>query len=549
MGETHNTRLNDGQSHRLVAPANKVGEWCALMSPNNGLDQLLPVTTPGDQEHESSRPDEVAEQEHPGPNGEIVTAEGVVTVDQLGGIQPQIVAEPTHQVGAGLIELSHVALPDSQVLPMPVEGDPTDCVQGPEDGQIEGVPGRDVTSTATAWAVAGEGVTKVLLVWHELGATGIQSTFDQDQSCGVQTKSDGVVNHEVTRADRQEHVGVPVDGIHPATHVGSIGIGCSTSGIGEQNVETVDRLTGSGLNELGKDGLNQNLLLRCSERHNNVVVNVKTKRVETKEEGDPAQVADDRFLVLKHPGQDIVLVGFGVVVTDEEDRSVGESTAHQEDGNVLVVRVQSSLSRIGLRDEGIRRHRIHVLCHQGGDHTQRGKSQAELHVKAVVQGVIKTLVASAEITGSALGRVMSFEDLLDGVSDTEVGPVHVTSDHKQATNRQVVMSDVGEPEGFCLRMEATKEGENRSTGAFGRTEDLTRGIRILCIHTPVAGEERSKTGGVRHHAQEVVPANVLTPGFRNRHVHQVSGPGNRAESEEDSQVMVQTRLSIFEPCE
>jgi hypothetical protein len=68
-------------------------------------------------------------------------------------------------------------------------------------------------------------------------------------------------------------------------------------------------------------------------------VDVETKGVETEEQGDPAQVADDRFLVLKHPGQHIVLVGFRVVVPDEEDRSVGKGTAHQEDGDVLVVRI------------------------------------------------------------------------------------------------------------------------------------------------------------------------------------------------------------------
>ncbi len=511
VGEAHNTSLNDGQSHWLVAPANKVGERCALMSPDDGLDQLLPVAAPGDQEHESSRPDEVAEQEHPGPDGKVIAAEGVVTVDQLGGVQPQVIAEPAHQIGAGLIELSHIALPDGQMLPMPVEGDPTDCVQSPEDGQIEGVPGGDVTGATTAGTVAGEGITEVLLVRHQLGTTGIQSAFDQDQSGRVQTQSDGMVNHEVTRSDRQEHVGAAVDGIHPAAHVGGVGIGGSTSGIGKQHVETVDRLTRSSLNELGKNGLNQNLLLGGSERHNDIVVNVKTKRMEAKEEGDPAEVADDRLLVLQHPSQNIVLVGFGVVITDEEDRSVSKGTAHQEDGDVLVVCVQSSLCRVGLGNEGIRRHRVHVLSHQRGDHTERGKGQAELHVQAVVQGVVKTLVTGAEIAWGALWRIVSFENFLDGMTDTKVGPVHVTSDHKQATDRQVVVSDVGEPEGFGLGMETAKEGENRSTGAFGSTEDLTRSIGILCIHTPVAGEEGSKTGGVRHHTQEVVPTNVLTP--------------------------------------
>ena len=107
------------------------------------------------------------------------------------------------------------------------------------------------------------------------------------------------------------------------------------------------------MNELGKDRLNQNLLLRCSERHNNIVVDIQTQGVEAKEKSDPAQVADDRFFVLEHPGQDIVFIGFGVVVTDEEDRSVGECTTHQEDGDVLMVGVQSSLRRIRLCNKGI----------------------------------------------------------------------------------------------------------------------------------------------------------------------------------------------------
>ena len=93
------------------------------------------------------------------------------------------------------------------------------------------------------------------------------------------------------------------------------------------------------------------------------------------EKGDPAQVTDDRFLVLEHPSQDVVLVGFGVVITDEEDRTVGEGTTHQEDGDVLVMGVKRCLSRVVLRDEGIRRHRIHVLRHQAGDHAKRGEGQ------------------------------------------------------------------------------------------------------------------------------------------------------------------------------
>ena len=84
-------------------------------------------------------------------------------------------------------------------------------------------------------------------------------------------------------------------------------------------------------------------------------------------------------------------------------------------------------------------------------------------MKAVVQGVIKTLMTSAEITRSALGWIVSFKNLLNGVTDSEVGPVHMTGNHKNAANRKMVMGNISQPQGFSLRMEATKESENRSS--------------------------------------------------------------------------------------
>ena len=119
-------------------------------------------------------------------------------------------------------------------------------------------------------------------------------------------------------------------------------------------------------------------------------------------------------------------------------------------------------------------------------------------------------MASAEVTGGALRGVVGFEDLLDGVTDTEVGPIHVAGDHKDATDGQMVVGDVGEPERFALGVEATKEGEDRGTSPFGTAEHLIQGIRVLGIHTPVAGEEGSQTGGVGKNVEEVVPTNVLT---------------------------------------
>ncbi|MEY3929737.1 MAG: hypothetical protein RLZZ516_1447, partial [Cyanobacteriota bacterium] len=199
-----------------------------------------------------------------------------------------------------------------------------------------GVPGTDVAGAATAGAVAGEGVAEVLLVGHQLGAAGIQSTLDQDQGGGVQTQGDGVVHEEVARADLQEQIVATIDGLEPTRQVGSTGGAGGAGGVGQQHIKAVEGLAAGSLDELCEHGLNQNLLLGGTEGNHHVVVDVEAQGVEAEEQGHPAQVADDRFFVLEHPSKNIVLVGLGVVITDEEDRTVREGTAHQEDGDVLV---------------------------------------------------------------------------------------------------------------------------------------------------------------------------------------------------------------------
>lgn len=92
------------------------------MCPNQGFNQLLPIAPPGDQEHKARRPDQVAEQEHPGPDRQVVHTVGVVAVDELRAIQPQIIAEPAHEVGGVFVELGDITAPEGEMLPVPVEG-------------------------------------------------------------------------------------------------------------------------------------------------------------------------------------------------------------------------------------------------------------------------------------------------------------------------------------------------------------------------------------------------------------------------------------------
>src|SRR4028119_1011822 len=92
---------------------------------------------------------------------------------------------------------------------------------------------------------------------------------------------------------------------------------------------------------------------------------------------------------------------------------------------------------------------------------------------------------------------LRIQHLFDAVTDTEVSPVHMTGNDKQNCDRQVVVSDVCQPQGLCLRVEATQESQNCGSRAFGSTEDMVCCIWILGVYAPVTTEERTQTSRVR----------------------------------------------------
>jgi len=98
-------------------------------------------------------------------------------------------------------------------------------------------------------------------------------------------------------------------------------------------------------------------------------------------------------------------------------------------------------------------------------------------------------------------------------------------------------------------MEATQEGEDCGASAFACAKEVSRSVRILCIHAPVAGKEGQQTCGVRHDRQEVIPTDVLTTRLRNSNVYQVTRPSDGTEAEQASQVVVQPGFRILEPAE
>ena len=60
MGNADSTTLSDAQGTRLDSRSNLE----LVVSPDNGLNELLPVAAAAEQEHQAERPDEVGTQEH-----------------------------------------------------------------------------------------------------------------------------------------------------------------------------------------------------------------------------------------------------------------------------------------------------------------------------------------------------------------------------------------------------------------------------------------------------------------------------------------------------
>ena len=61
------------------------------MSPNDGLNQFLPVAAATEQEHQAECPDEVSTKEQQA----IGAIGGAVAVDHLGSLRPQEITQPT----------------------------------------------------------------------------------------------------------------------------------------------------------------------------------------------------------------------------------------------------------------------------------------------------------------------------------------------------------------------------------------------------------------------------------------------------------------------
>ena len=82
------------------------------------------------------------------------------------------------------------------------------------------------------------------------------------------------------------------------------------------------------------------------------------------------------------------------------------------------------------------------------------------------------------------GGVVSIQDFLHAVANTEVGAVHVASHDEDHRDGQVVVGHIRQPEGLGLGMEPAQEGEDRRASAVGGAKHVVAGIGVLGHRRP-----------------------------------------------------------------
>ena len=105
-----------------------------------------------------------------------------------------------------------------------------------------------------------------------------------------------------------------------------------------------------------------------------------------------------------------------------------------------------------------------MLSNDDAHGTADGEVDRQLGMPGVGHEVVKTVVTvgGREQQGITL---LAFVDLLDGVTDAPIRPVHMTSDDEQDGDRHMVMGDVGHPETAGDRVQTTFEGEEVAVGS------------------------------------------------------------------------------------
>ena len=131
MSDTHGTALGDGQRTGLDGRCHLQ----LVVSPNDGLNQFLPVAAATEQEHQAEGPDKVSTKEHQA----IGTGVRAVAVDHLRGLSPQVVTQPAIN---GDCAVGEVAICDVLHTAISIHGTPNIALHLP--AEVENHDGQGV---------------------------------------------------------------------------------------------------------------------------------------------------------------------------------------------------------------------------------------------------------------------------------------------------------------------------------------------------------------------------------------------------------------------
>lgn len=155
--------------------------------------------------------------------------------------------------------------------------------------------------------------------------------------------------------------------------------------------------------------------------------------------------------------------------------------------------------------------------------------------------------------------LLALKDFLDAVPDAPVGPVHVTGNNEHDGQSQMVMGDVAHPEAASHRIQATFKGEEI---AVSRPVACKEGVDA-CTETgeelsqQVLVKELMRQGDVRHGGDGLAIERqgaagidgVHQRGGGQRHMDQVTRPGQGTQTKQTGQMVVEHRLNVLEPLE
>ena len=204
MHQSNKTCLNNRQRNWFIIPTKYICQWYSLMRPNQNFNQFLPVSSPRNQKYKSCGINKMSKKKYPSPYRQTIYSKRIISINQLRRIQPQIIAKPTYQICRRFIKLIYITFPNTQIFPMPIKSNPTNCIQYPKESQIKRIPRRNITCSSTSGPITRKTITKIFFIRYKFRFSSIKYTFYKNQSSYMQTQRNSMMNKKIARTNRNK---------------------------------------------------------------------------------------------------------------------------------------------------------------------------------------------------------------------------------------------------------------------------------------------------------------------------------------------------------